>query len=284
MTIVFFAALCAALVFAQDAVPGAAWYHQGSYAALLLALLVAQWWSLRGHFKRGDARAQALLLLTFGTNIIGIAGLASSLLAPDTQTLVRGPGEKIALSEPAGTLEFRTVDPILHRPGRSDTVIGTGRRTYLASYIMWTDLRPAAYIEAFDLRHRHLTVTQPANTSFLSPWLMFAQTTIIAGRSVPVDSFSLPGAHRNVKAVLLAQPPGPGILFAVENERAQLLRDGIRLQKGDAEVRAGDVILNGTIHQYPAVVIAAAPNVALLIAGFLAVAAGAGLMFRPRAG
>lgn len=276
--------LCVVLVLAQFVYPQTTWFHHGSYAALLMALLSIQWWQLRR--RRHD------VLAVCGATLIGIAGLASSLFGPETQTIVAGPGQAVPLSEPSGVLQFPVSQPptapALRRPGRADVTIALGgRRTFLANYVLWTQSRTAAYIEAFDARGAHLTLTQPqsTNASFLSPILLFGETKTFENQKLAVDSFSLPAVHRNVNAVLfpsdaiakmqkLSSDPRPGILFAVSGEGGRTLPRGIGLARSGDTIALAGVRLRPVIEDFPTVVIASAPYLPLTALGLLLFAVG----------
>ena len=272
---VFIAAiLCIALVVIQDIFPGQPWYHQGAYALTLAALISWQWWMVRRYWKYA--------LVVTGATIIGAAGLASSLLSPDPRTIVGGPGESVPITEPAGVLQFPVsrppLAPILQRPGRSGVAVGLHGRTYLAASILWTQPRTSAYLEVSDAHGARLTITQPTNTSFLSPVLLFRNTASIGGQILPVDSFAVPAAHRSVKAVLFTaaglarmekrgSEASPGILFAVEDERGQLIPGAIGLARDGEAIQKGGLILRPSIQAFPDVVITSAPYLPAVILG-----------------
>ncbi|MDQ6930940.1 MAG: hypothetical protein M3126_09775 [Candidatus Eremiobacteraeota bacterium] len=275
MPVLIAAVACIVAVLAQDFFPAQPWYHQGSYAVLLMALIAWQWWMVR--------RYRTYLLLCAGATLVGVAGIACSLFAPDPQTIVRGPGESIPLSEPSGVLQFGVAvppqAPVFERPGRAAVSIGvSGRRTYLAAFILWTKPRTSASVAAFDSHGARLTITQPLNTSFLSPVLLFANTAPIGGRNLPVDSFAVPAAHRNVKAVLLTDPR-PGVLFAVEDERGALIPGGIAMAGAGEIVHAGGIGLRASLQPFPEVIVTPAPYLPLVIPGVLLAAFG---LFRNR--
>jgi hypothetical protein len=128
-------------------------------------------------------------------------------------------------------------------------------------------------------------MTQPENTSFLSPVLLFAQTTPIAGHTLPVDTFAIPPLQRTVKAVLfsstdvaamatLAGDPRPGVLFAVEDRQGRMLPDAIRFARDGSPVSVGGLVLKPSVGTFPQVVIASVPYLPLLILGILAFLAG----------
>jgi len=271
--------LCILLVLAQFVYPQTTWFHHGSYAALVVALIAIQWWLFR--------RQRRDVLAICGATLIGIAGLGSSLFGPETQTIVAGPGQAVPLSEPLGVLQFPVAQPptapALHRTGRTDVTVALGgRRTFLANYVLWTQSRTAAYIEAFDERGAHLTLTQPqsTNASFLSPILLFGETKMFQNQNLAVDSFSLPAVHRNVNAVLfstdaianmrkLSSDPRPGILFAVSGDGGRTLARGIGLARSGDTIALANVRLRPVIEDFPSVVIASAPYLPLTGLGLL---------------
>ncbi|MFN2529472.1 MAG: hypothetical protein ABR584_12235 [Candidatus Baltobacteraceae bacterium] len=293
MNVLIPAVLCILFVLAQFVYPQTHWFHHGSYAALLLALIAIQWWQLRRHRHE--------VLAACGATLIGIAGLASSLFGPETQTIVAGPGQVVPLTEPSGVLQFPVSQPptapVLRRQGRSDvTVVLGGRRTFLANYILWTQSRTAAYIQAFDAAGAHLTLTQPqsTNASFLSPILLFGESKTFQNQNLAVDSFSLPAVHRNINAVLftadaigtlqkISSDPRPGILFAVSGDRGRTLPGGIGMARTGDTIALAGVRLRPVIEDFPTVVIASAPYLPVTVLGLLLFAvAGVKNQYRSR--
>ncbi|GAC1388139.1 MAG: hypothetical protein NVSMB31_01620 [Vulcanimicrobiaceae bacterium] len=290
MSAVILALLSAILVVAQVVLPGTAWFHHGSYAALLLTIGGLQLWAWRRSVRGKNLRANGLALVVFGSAVLILAGLASALLAPDAQTVVRGPGESVPLSEPAGVLQF-PIDalalPLFHRPGHLDMSLSGAAGRYLPTYVFQIEPRAAASIQVADSHGRHLTMTQPTNTSFLSPVLLFAQTTDIGGHQLPVDSFAVPAQHRAVKAVLFAadaiarmgtntaRDPRPGVLFAVEDERGRVLPGAIGLARTRDTIALGGLRFRAEIITFPAVVILPVPNLPVVLLGLLLLATGA---------
>jgi len=292
VTIVLLACICLIAVVVQDAFPGLAWYHTGSYALLLFVLCALLAWRLQKLLRVSSARDRPLSLVTAGALIVGAAGLASGLLGPDTQTYVSAPGANVAISEPAGMLQFPIDPTALQRPvavrfegaGGHAIAVPAKARRYFGGFVMWSVAREVAVVSAEDLRGRRLTITQPSNPSFLSPVLLFVQRSQIGGRTLPVDSFSIPAMQRTVKAVLFSGPVLaqmrdarahlPAVLVAVEDDRGHLLPGAIRLIPTHAHAAVGGVIIGDTILGYPQIVVAAAPYLPLLVLGIAVLVAG----------
>lgn len=286
---------CIVLAAAQDLFPGNAWFHHGSYAASIVAANGFMLWNLR--------RRKGYAIAAFGATAVTLCALAAALLGPDTQTILRGPGENVALTEPAGRLRFPLTNGAgltLQAPGTPEfydaanraTAIGNGR-TFRGAYVFWVEQHRAAFVDAADARGNHVTVTQPENSSFLSPVLLFAQTSAIAGKNLPVDTFAIPPLQRTVKAVLfakndveamatLARDPRPGILFAVEDQTGKMLPGAIKFARDGEAVVAGGVLLKPSIGTYPQVIIASAPFLPAFVAGGVVFVLGAFLALRVR--
>lgn len=264
--------LVAALTLLQVILPGKPWYHSGAYAVTLLAAFALALWLQRGR-KRG--------VLLAGTALVAASGVLCSLLAPDTQTIIPAVGSTIALSEPAVRLTF-PVDPaspvIVHRNGRRDIFVQMGHDARLPDFVFVAKPRLAAVVRAQDLQGRNLTITQPQNAAFLSPVLSFSQTTAIGKASVPIDSFAVPAAHRFVRAILLRERGG--VLFAIEDERGNVLPGALKFAPSGQTVIVGSLRLRVKLVDYPAVMIAAIPYLPLLLAGLLLCGAGGVLALR----
>lgn len=292
MTIVVLACICLVAVVVQDVFPGRSWYHTGSYALLLFGACALLVWRLQKRLRVADARVRPLTLVTAGALIGGAAGLASGLLGPDTRTFTSAPGASVALAEPPGTLRFpfdpspeeRAVTVRFETADGRTITLPENRRRYIGGFVMWGAGRQVAVVAAADLQGRRLTITQPSNASFLSPVLLFTQSSRVGGRVLPVDSFAIPAAQRVVKTVLLsatvlAQMRGhpevvPALLVAVEDERGRLLRGAIRLIPSHTHSAVGGVIIGDSIADYPQVVVAAAPYLPVLILGVAVFGAG----------
>jgi hypothetical protein len=108
----------------------------------------------------------------------------------------------------------------------------------------------------------------------------------IAGVELPYDSFNVPAASRIVKAVMFTPAQAAmllhgalagrsAVLFAIDDENDRPLPHAIALSAGGEAVRAGGLILRGTVATYPAVEVAATPNVLATAFGAILVLAGA---------
>lgn len=276
MTLFWIWIVCAAgMTLAQSVFPGSAVYHTGWYNAANAAFFV-----LAATAKRRSA------LALFGCGVIVFAGVASGLMAPDTHTVVGAPGATVR-DEDAGTTIVFPIDgtAIAVQRGSGTTYVGGGRR-YSGGFIFWQQPRTVVTVNAADARGNHLTVTQPTNASFLSPVLLMQQTTAIAGMNVRFDSFTVPQAHRTVKAVLFSADQvqqlhsdpalggGPAVLFDVADNADRGIPGGIAIVASGVERRVGDLTLGATVGTYPALVVASAPFWPALLIGLAVCAAG----------
>ncbi len=289
------------MVVSQLVRPGRAEYHAGWYNVLLAALVAIAVVAGRrqiGAMQTTRARVAALALLA-GAAIAGVAGIAGGLFAPDNQTLVGAPGQRMRVDDLGGSLAFplaegdATPRVRLERPLHRAIEIGAGAHN-AGSFILRTTPRDVAFVEARDPRGNRLTITQPNGAVFLSPVLLMQQRQTIAGMDLPFDSFSVPAARRIVKAVLLdpaqagmfargsEQTGQPAVLFAVDDENDRPIPHAIALSAGGRAVAAGGLLLRGTVASYPAVEVVSAPALVavagatlLAIAGFIGTIAAA---------
>ncbi|HEY8298745.1 MAG TPA: hypothetical protein VIG32_12075 [Candidatus Baltobacteraceae bacterium] len=292
------AAITVAAVLAQDLFPGRELYHYGWYGALLVALVAYAALRLRRIRRARPREIGALAMLVFGTAIVAFAGAASGLLAPDTQTVLGAPGASVPNADAGGTFVFPfaaggalapSAGLIVHlqRPG-STIAVGGRRPAFTASSVMWQSPRTVVYVEAEDARGNRLTITQPTNGTFLSPILLMAAHTTIAGMNVPVDTFSVPAASRVVKAVLFSpeqaaqlhtNPPILGssaVLFAVSDQNDRILPGGIGVVRAGARRNLAGLRLRADVGSYPAIVLASTPYAPALAIGLLLAVAGFG--------
>jgi hypothetical protein len=273
------------MVLAQDAVPGHALYHYGWYNAIDAGLAVVAALYLRGRATR------ATLLVMCGTAAVVIAGLGSGLMGPDTQTIVGAPGASVRNDDAGGSFIFPLAESnaaVQLQRANSVISIGGGRR-YSGGFIFWQQPRAVVYVNASDARGNHLTITQPTNASFLSPVLLMQQSTTIAGMNVNFDTFSVPALNRMVKAVLFSEQQAaqlradpaiigkPAVLFAVSNMKDQPLPGGIGIVASGGHKTIGGLNLQATVQSYPAIVVASAPYLPVLILGLVVFIIGAGL-------
>jgi hypothetical protein len=282
-----------AAVIAEIVVPGQAAYHSGWYNVALAALLIiAVLRGRRAFVQTPSTRARvAILTVICGAAIAGLAGVASGLLAPDNQTYVGAPGERVRI-EGLGTLVFplaaqtKAGERVTLERDRHAPLDVSGRSRDAGRFILRTVPRSVVYVEARDLRGNRLTVTQPSGSVFLSPVLLMEHQQSIAGLDLPYDSFNVPAARRVVKVVAFTPEQAammlhgaglagePSVLFAVDDENERPLAHAIALSAGGRSVRAGDLSLRGTVGDYPAVEVVAAPDVLAAALGALLVLAG----------
>ena len=287
----------AAVVILEIVLPGRAIYHAGWYNVALIALAIGTLLGARRTLREASLRARlAILAIALGAAICGFAGAANGLLAPDNQTIVGAPGQRVRVDDLGGTLVFPLATAssensavVLERPEHAATTIGL-RSSDVGSFILRTVSRDVVYVEARDLRGNHLTVTQPSGRAFLSPVLLMEQRQTIAGMDLPFDSFDVPAQARVVKAVLfspaqaamllhgVAGADQPAVLFAVDDENDRPLPHAIALATGGV-VRVGGLLLRATVTTYPTVEIVAAPALFVVALGALLVLAGSIALF-----
>lgn len=294
MIVLALAALAvAAAIIAELVFPGGAIYHYGWYNVLLAAIAVVAFGAGRNAFRRVKSPRSrwAIVTVLAGTAIAAFAGVASGLLAPDNQTIVGAPGERVRVESlgvlvfPVASIDAPSGAVTLERRLRGPVRIGERRRA-TGNFILRAVQRTVAYAEARDLRGNRLTITQPSGSVFLSPVLMMQHRQTIAGMDLPYDSFNVPAARRIVKAVLFtpeqtamfshgaAASGEAAVLFAVDDEKERPLQNAIGLSTGGHPVMLAGLSLRAVVAEYPAVEVVAAPNVAAAIVGALFVAGG----------
>ncbi|GAC1309023.1 MAG: hypothetical protein NVSMB21_15070 [Vulcanimicrobiaceae bacterium] len=293
----------AALVFAQDAVPAWAGFHTWQYAAALALGAIAIGAYINGARKGEDGPFGARLIVALtGVLIIAAAGVASGLLGPDTELVVRAPGTVAPLPGVGAAAFFPNAAPAsiargdariaLRRRGADALEVGPGARRFVGAAALELEPQIAAYVEVRDMRGAHLTLTQPTNPAFLSPVILFTQQIVLAGKRLPADTFATPALHRQIKAFYFARgtgpasahgapAAGPSVLFAVDDDNGRLEPGGIGFAPSGTTVALGGLELRATVGTYPALVVSAVPNpLALWIGGALALSgllyAGAG--------
>ncbi len=280
------------MVLAQYFVPGRAVYHSGPYNVVIIALLVITVMWRGSVLKRAPRVAGPSLVALLGVLVIGIAGAANGLFAPDDATIVGSPGASVAVPDLRGTLVFpltTTPDRIvvrLQRAGSTVNVPSSG--VHFAGGFMLSQMpRPVVAIDAADASGRHLTITQPSGIAFLSPVLTFAQRQVIPGLhdSVPFDSFSVPALHRAVNVVYLDPATAANlrgvtaddrsaVLFAVDDADGRAMPHGVRLALDRQTVTVAGLQLTPHTLEFPAVRIIAVPLPLAAVAGLLLVAIG----------
>jgi hypothetical protein len=228
-----------------------------------------------------------VLLAMAGAVIAGVAGLASGLLGPDTATVTGTPDTVVPIPALTAAASFGAADAdaiarasagvILHRRGAADIVLGPAARRIVGESLVYLEPRPAAYVEAYDERGAHLTITQPTNASFLSPVLLFRQRQRIGALDVPFDTFATPGRHRVVRALYftphdLAQfnpanagAKGPALVVSVADDAGKPL--GIALAGDGHDVTVAGIRVRAAVGAYPVLAVASAPPTWALVAG-----------------
>lgn len=288
-----FAALLGAVILvfvgAEYVSPGGSLYHLGWYNVAIAAFAVWIVLSVRTAVKelpQGAPRAGAWLF-AFGICAVAFAGIASGLLGPDDRLVIGAPGASLPDNSYNGTLMFPVIDAsdshvMLESGGRGRAV---GNYTLTANAVLRSVTRTVVEVDASDAHGGHLTITQPNGSAFLSPVLLMQSTQTISGLTVPFDSFALPGVHRIVKTVLfsereaaslpaLATQGGAVVLFDMEDEAGNELPHAIAIARNGKPARIQNIVLTPTIIAYPAVMVAATPDLAAVILGIVAAAGG----------
>jgi hypothetical protein len=276
------AALVVAAVVVELALPGRTLYHAGWYNVAIAAAILINIALVRKYLRntRAPRRRLAAIAVAFGTAVCGLAGITSGLFGPDNQTIIGAPGQRVSV-EGLGVITF----PIGSEASTTPSV-SIERARDAGGFIVRTQLREVAYVEARDLRGNHLTITQPMGAVFLSPVLLMRQHQTIAGLDLPFDSFNVPAARRVVKALLFTAPQaamvlhrnegiaGAAVLFAVDDENDRPLPNAIALSDAGRTVQTGGLRLRATVGPYPAVEVVSAPNRMATILGTVLMLAG----------
>lgn len=299
------ALLAIALVVAQDLYPVSALYHTWQYAAAL-ALALAVLIAYANGVRRGEdgALGRRLLVAIAGAAIVDVAGLASGLLGPDTADVVGTPGTVTPVPVLGAAVFFGAADPAalaresgvvtLRRRGAPEIVLEGGGRRFAGESLLYLDPRPAAFVEAFDDRGAHLTVTQPTNASFLSPVLLFRQQQRVGRFDLPFDTFATPARQRVLRALYftpqqlqefahagLTDTTRPGLVLTASDDVGRPL--GITLASSGQTVSVGGLRVRVTLGTYPALAIASAPPAWALVLGIVLFLTGLGWSaLRPR--
>jgi hypothetical protein len=297
------AAACIALVLAQDAVPTWSGFHTWQYATVLVLLGVTLTaYALEARAGRDGDVGTKLVVALIGALVVGAAGLASGLLGPDSQTIVRAPGTVAPLPDAgiaaffgnadAATIERGDARVVLRQKNGVSLELGPGERRFIGTAAFELHPALAAFIEARDERGRHLTVTQPTNAAFLSPILLFPGSVPVAGRTLPSDEFATPAVQRQIKAFFFSRSATAAarahglagkeaILFAVDDSQGRMVQGGIGFAESGSAVNLGGLSLRATIGTYPALVVSAVPYPPALWLGLVTFVAGLGFAFAP---
>jgi len=282
-------------VVAEIVFPGRDPYHAGWYNVGLAALVAVALTAARRQFAQTalPGLRGAVAAIACGAFLLGVAGIASGLLAPDNRVIVGAPGQRVNVEDLGGALLFPLAQSndaasdravTLDRKNRAPVEIVTNRRD-VGSFILRTLARTVVFVSARDSHGGHETITQPAGSVFLSPILLMQQQQTIDGLDLPFDSFAVPAAHRIVKAVLFSPQQAaalrgmqglavPAVLFAVDDENDRPLPHAIALVVDGQTVDAGGLQLEAHVLEYPSVEMVAAPNLAATALGAMLVFGG----------
>ena len=294
VTVVAVATLVGAQVFA----PAWAFAHTEPYAiALAVCCAVLAAYAVRASRGKDGAAGRGLWVCALGALVVALAGLASGLLGPDTQTLVKAPGSVAVVPSAGVAAVFPFADAAAIARGDARVVLRRrrGRDVEVAAFprlvggaVLAARPRLAAYVDVFDARGRHLTITQPTGPAFLSPVLQFGQTIAIEKQTLPSDEFSAPAARRLITAVYISAHDAGAIgasrigdrevvLFSVRDDSGHALPGGIGVAQSGGEARVADLRIRATIGTYPVLVVGSAPLPAALAGGAALVVAGLAL-------
>jgi hypothetical protein len=288
VTAIALALVAIGLTVAQDVWPARDWYHGWQYIALLaLAIVVMTGYAWNGRDGSDGVAGRRLALAMIGAIAVAIAGLLSGLIGPDTVTVVGSPGTVTPVPDLGAAAFFSSVDPA--SLGRNDPVVTLRRRgadpldvgaqpTLDGLAVLFTQLRPAAYVVARDEHGNRLTVTQPNNPSFLSPVLLFRQQQPIRDKTFPMDTFATPAEHRIVRVLYFSAAdlaafrhglPGArdtaGAVLSIADDAGN--SRGLTIAASGMPVNIAGLQITITLGMDPVLVIASAPQPAVMIGG-----------------
>jgi hypothetical protein len=299
-TAVLIALVAIGLTLAQDVRPGLDVYHTWQYAAALalaMIVLVNYAWGARDGSDGPAGRRIAIAIV--GALTVGVGGLLSGLIGPDTITVGGSPGTVTPVPDIGAAAFFAPADPqtiargdatvSLRRKGADPIAVPAGRQLLLDTSIVFLKERPAAYIVAHDAQGNRLTVTQPTNPSFLSPVLVFPQNQPLRDRTYPLDTFATPAIHRIARALYFSADDAqtfnhlgsrqPALVLSVNDDSGKSV--GLSIAPSGREVAVGDLRITATLGTYPQMIVASAPPPAVLVIGLLIFIGGVGAAFVP---
>jgi hypothetical protein len=291
------AVLVIALVVAQDVSPATPLYHTWQYA-VAVAIGIAVVLAYGNGARRGDdgIAGRRLLLAVAGAVVVGVAGLASGLLGPDTVSVIGTPGTVTPVPALGAAAFFAPADAAaiargdagvtLRRRNAAEVTLVPGARRVLGESLVSLDARVAAYVEAYDARGAHLTVTQPVGTAFLSPVLLFRDHQRIGAFDVPFDTFAAPAQHRVLRALYFTpeqlrrfahggaavDATKPAVIVTAADDTGKQL--GITIAASGRTIALAGIRVRVTLGTYPALTVASAPVTWALIAGIVLFLAG----------
>jgi hypothetical protein len=288
-----------ALVALQVFLPAWSGVHTEPYAvALAICLAVLIGYAVRAGAGKDGARGRWFALGAAGAALIGVTGLASGLLGPETETMIHAPGSSVPLAGLGLTGVFPLADGetiargdariAVRTPSGSLIELAPGRPRLVGTAVVEAQPRIAAYVSAFDASGRRLTITQPTGPAFLSPVLQFVQQLGLAGQVLPSDTFATPARHRIVTAVYISAAAARAmhserigdrdvVLFSVRDERGRGVPGGIGVAGTGEAARVGDLLVRPILGTYPALVVGSGPHPLALWGGGLCIVAGLAL-------
>lgn len=290
-TAIAFALLAIVLTLAQDVVPARDWYHGWQYTVILaIAILVMLAHALRGWRGKDGANGGRIALALAGAIAVAVAGLLSGLIGPDTVTVVGTPGTVTPVPDLGVAAFFAAADPqtiprgdatvILRRRGAGPLDVGP-RPVPVGLSVAFTQSRPAAYVVVRNDRGERLTITQPNNSSFLSPVILFRQSQQIHDSTFPLDTFAVPAAQRVVRILYFSAadlatfrhdpdapaPTEPGAILSVADDAGA--QRGITMAASGREAAIAGLRVTVTLGTYPVLQVASAPQPIVMLGGLL---------------
>jgi hypothetical protein len=288
-TAIGFALLAIALTVAQDVVPARDWYHAWQYTAVLaiaILVMVAHLWRA---WRGGDgANGKRIAVALAGAIAVAVAGLLSGLIGPDSVTVVGTPGTVTPVPDLGAAAFFAPADPqsiprgdatvTLRRRNAAEITVGP-RPLPVGLWIAFTQSRPAAYVEVRNDRGERLTITQPNNSSFLSPVILFRQSQELHERTFPLDTFAVPGLHRVVRILYFSPadlaafprdptvpaPKEPGAILSVADDAGA--QHGITMALSGRTAAIAGLHVTVTLGSYPVLQLASAPQPYVVLGG-----------------
>ncbi len=290
LTAIALALLGIGFTVAQDVWPARDWYHSWQYIALLaLAIVVMAGYAWSARTGADGVIGKRLALALAGATAAVVAGLLSALIGPDTVTVVGTPGTVTPVPDLGMAAFFGTANP--DSIARGEAIVTLRKRgdapldispqpTPVGLAVVFTQLRPAAYVVARDERGNRLTVTQPNNPSFLSPVMLFRARQQIRDKTFPMDTFATPAEHRIARILYFSADdlaafrhglPGatsrPGAVLSIADDAGNTR--GLTIAASGMPATVGGINLTVTLGMYPVLVIASAPQPALMLGGIL---------------
>lgn len=280
------------LTLAQDVFPARDGYHGWQYVTVM-AIAIGVMTSYVWRVWRGSATGRRFALALAGAIAVGVAGLLSGLIGPDTVTVIGTPGTVTPVPDLNAAAFFSAADP--QSLARGDATVTVRRRdgsaiavdshpVPIGLSVAFTEMRPAAYVVARDLSGNRLTVTQPNNPSFLSPIVVFRQSQDIHGHTFPLDTIAVPGVHRVVRILYFSaaelaltrhetKAGEAGAILSVSDDAGA--QRGLTMLPSGTTAEIDGTRYTVTLGRYPVLNVASAPQPFTVVIGVLVfIAAG----------